>query len=821
MLNPIDFEQCIRDNLKDRHFQKERSDAIIKHYHERAAYHESTGEQPNNAAALAMKDTFDNLSFEAVERAKRTAKMLSVQVGNADRIARGANLKANFFLGDHGTGPGAALAIAAKSTIENDPRVAGDNYVAKRAGYFGQFVATFGDVLDKVSKGAFGIQKGKAYLPNLVREFLGEDTGDQVAKELAIGWRKVSNTIPEAMNHAGGSMRRLDNFLPNHVNPAKLVGHEDEVVAKILEGADWSRMRWPDGTAIRTEDRESVARAIVETWASDGANKIDETAFRGRGRAVGNMLNQHRFLHFKDGNSWLDFHDNYSDGTILDTLVHHMEDMSHKIALVDMYGPNPDAGFQNLMAQTRKAAAKLSPQDKGVADAVIKNKLQPMYDSISRKNPMDPHNVPGALITGASQMAMAAQLGGATLLAAPGDAATTAMVRLANGMSLFGGHDVYFKALMTEPGEAAAIARQSGFIMDDTITSVYNTTRFTGAATWSPSISKRVGDAVLRASMLSGHTRSARFATQQEFMGLLARSRNTAFEDLPFKRLLDRFAITKADWDTFRTLPVHSPKEGVELLRPIDFLDTKLAGKQDAYQKWFGLIYDSSREMVPDATVEASVMLKGTSKPDTLPGAILHSFSMYKNFPVAFWMTYGRLGMTMPLGSRLKFYAGLGAAMTMVGALGVQMREISKGRTPMPMDNAQFLGKAFLAGGALSIWGDFLFAGVNEYGKGPQDIVGGPLFSMMGDFTDFALGDVMEFIQKGDTDFSPMLRKGANLLKLYTPGSSLWYARLALERGIWDRLSELADPDAYKKRRNQVRQQQQNFGNSYWAPPKM
>lgn len=822
MLTQVDFEQCIRDNLKERHFGKERGDAIISEFKDRQNYHQSVGEQPTRAAELAMKDVFDRMSFETIERAKRSAKMISVVANNKDRIARAqAEVKANFLLGDGGSGPGATAAIGAKSLIEHDPRIGGENYNAKRASYFGQLMATFEDVLEKVGKGAFGVQKGKAHLDNVIREFLGQSTGDQTAEELAKGWRKVSNLIPELMNNAGGSMRRLDDFLPARKNPARMVGRRAEFVKDHIEDLDWSRMRWPDGTLISIKDREKLVNFAYDTLSSDGANKIDENALRGRGRAVGNMLNSHRFLHYKNADGWLRAHDKWGDGTVLDVLVGHIDDMSHRIALVDIFGPNPDAGFQNLEAQVRKAAAGMSAKDKAIADSILKNKVRPMYETIARKNPMDPHSVPGAIITGATQMAVAAQLGSATLLAAPGDAATTGMVKLLNGMDLFGGVDTYFKALATDAPLQEQIARQSGFIMDDTVMSVYQTARFTGAATWAPAITKRVSDTVLRASLLSGHTRAARWSVQQEFMGMLARDAGTAFSELPYKRMLQRFGITETDWDTFRTLPTHTPKDGVEFLRPVDFLNTKLGNKQDMYAKWHRVVFDSSREMVPDASVEASVMLRGTTRPDTLAGVILHSFSMYKNFPISFWMTYGRLGMTSPSAQgKMGFYMGLVGAMTLVGALGTQMREIAKGRTPMPMDNAKFIGKAFLSGGALSIWGDFLFAGVNEYGRGPQDIVGGPVFSMVGDFTDFALGDTLELITEGDTDFSPMMRKGAQLLKQYTPGSSLWYARLAMERQLWDRLTELADPDAYKKRRRAAKKLEDDTGQSYWYPPK-
>jgi len=195
---------------------------------------------------------------------------------------------------------------------------------------------------------------------------------------------------------------------------------------------------------------------------------------------------------------------------------------------------------------------------------------------------------------------------------------------------------------------------------------------------------------------------------------------------------------------------------------------------------------------------------------------------MYKKFPISFQMIYGRLALAQPdKMTRLKFIAGLGAGMTMVGALGTQLREMSKGRDPLPMDNPAFLGKAFLSGGALSIWGDFLFSGINEHGRGPQDMLAGPLGGFLADTTQLAFGDAFKWAETvgalGDEDFdSTTAAKAVEWARRYTPGSSVWWARLALEREVFDRLQELADPKVYRSRANRERKRRKDFGNESW-----
>lgn len=826
MLNTVNFAQCIRDNLTERRFGKERADKIIAAFEADAAYYRGTGVDPTQANMLAMKKTFDNLTVESIERAKRTAATLAIQARNQQLLNQAANVTSSMFLLDGKKGgKGVSIARAAISNIEDDPRFGNVSYSTAKENARGQLFAIFGDTLDKMGKGIFGRQKGKAHLPNVVREIFGDNTGDVSAREFAKAFRKTDEVAITLYNSKGGTLNFLDRYLPNPTSPGRMVGREDDWVRMHMkEGVvDWTRTVRPDGKPIAPANREAFLKEVFKTKTLDGANKIDPNAMRGQGT---NMSNRHRVLHYGSADGWLEVHEQFADGSVFDVLMGHIEDMSHHIALVDTFGPNARAAATNLRAQVRKAASEISAQDLADADAVMKNKFDPMFEIIMRENPMDPNSGLGNTIVGVSNVLTAAQLGSASFLAIPGDFMQTALVRKLNGMNMFGGVDFYVKTLVSDPKFMAQIATQSGFVFDEVVSANYAATRFTGLATHGPAITRRISDITMRASLLAGHTKAARWSVQAEFMGLLQRSRDTAFEKLPFRRVMERYGIDKEAWDAMRTtIKPWTPRQDVNFMRPIDILDSDLPNKQRLFELFQGMVFEESRKMVPESTIEGTVALKDTSRPDTLVGAILHSFAMYKNFPISFQMIYGRLGMTTKTAwGRVAFYAGLGAGMTMVGALGTQMREISKGREPLPMDNAAFLGKAFLSGGALSIWGDFLFTGLNEYGRGPQDVVGGPLLGFLGDTAQLALGDVFQWADAvgglGDKDFkSTTAAKAVEWVKRYTPGSSLWWARLALERQVFDRLSEIADPNITRKRAQQVKRQEDNFGNGYWFAP--
>lgn len=827
MLNTIDFAQCVRDNLKDRRFGKERADKIMEEFEDRVKYHQSTGADVTRANLNAMKDVFDNMSQRTSEAAKRNAKTIAIQAANNERIRQGLDVSTSTFLMDGKKGSkGVSLARAAVSLIEDDPRFQGLSYTANKESVRGQLYAIFNDVLEKTGKGAFGIQKGKAHLPNIVKEIKGQTTGDQAAKEFADAWLKIQDLIVDLFNEAGGSMTRLSRYIPQSQNAVRMVQRgKGAWVQDHLDAIDWNKTRWPDGSAIPPERRQDVLNSVFDTMASDGANKIDPTAFRGQGRAIGNQLENHRFLHYKDADAWLKMHETYGDGNVFDVFVRHIDTMSHRIALVETFGPNPETAAQNARALVRKYSAGLSAKDQADAEAVMKNKFDTMFATVMRENPMDPHSTMGSLVTATGNILTSAQLGAAALLAIPGDFVQTAAVRALNGMGLFDGIGTYFKSIATDQAFQKQIATQSGFIMDEVVMSTYATQRFTGLATTGPAISRRISDSVMRLSLMSGHTRSARWAVQSEFMGMLDRMRDTKFEELPFVHVMRRYGIGQDEWDAIRTVKAWEPKAGTKFLRPIDVTHTDIPNRQELYRKFQGMIFEESKKMVPEATIEGATALKDTTRPDTLVGSLLYSFAMYKNFPISFNMIYGRLGMTSPsVKGRLAFYAGLGAGMTMVGAMGIQMREISKGREPLPMDSPAFFGKAILAGGGLSVYGDFLFNGINEFGRGPQDIAAGPIVGFAGDTSQLLLGDVFKFadslgsLESKDTSPS-FLAKSVEYARRYTPGSSLWWARLALEREVFDRFQELADPKAYSKRAKKAQKQKREYGNDYWFAP--
>ena len=162
------------------------------------------------------------------------------------------------------------------------------------------------------------------------------------------------------------------------------------------------------------------------------------------------------------------------------------------------------------------------------------------------------------------------------------------------------------------------------------------------------------------------------------------------------------------------------------------------------------------------------------------------------------------------------YFADLLISTTLMGALALQLKEMAKGRDPRPMDSPEFWGAALLQGGGLGIYGDFLFSNINRFDRGLEETIAGPVVGFLGDAVNLTAGNAVQAISGQDTNFT---KEAISFAGRYTPGSTLWYSRLALERMVLDQGKLWADPDAQRKFRTLEKRYKREYGQNYWWRP--
>ena len=150
-----------------------------------------------------------------------------------------------------------------------------------------------------------------------------------------------------------------------------------------------------------------------------------------------------------------------------------------------------------------------------------------------------------------------------------------------------------------------------------------------------------------------------------------------------------------------------------------------------------------------------------------------------------------------------------------MGAVGVQLKELAKGNEPRPMDDISFWTAAGLQGGGLGIIGDLTSASTTRLGGGLMGYFAGPVVGLANDVGGLTFGNLAEAM-KGDNTHAG--RDLVRTLKRYTPGTTLWPTRAAMDRLVWDQLQLVLDPEADKAMRREARTRMREYGNTEWWP---
>ena len=765
----------------------------------------------NSAAAQAQagRDTFSALQRIATENKRR--RLLQVQ--NWQQITRNINeyrdAKGNINYGK-----------AAEALFDVDSFSRYSSVVQREAAVERAATRKLYNVLATFRRNLIGQTRNKAQLKNMVRETFGEETGDASAREMAIAWKEAADYLRKRFNAAGGQIGQLMDWgLPQMHNMMKVrKATYDEWRDFIVDKLDRQKMiDEQTGLPMSVGKLELALRDVYETIRTDGFNKLNPGA-TGQGRSLSKRRTDHRFLIFKDADSWMEYQAKFGNDNAFDVMFGHIKSMSKDIALLEILGPNPKATVNYLKQMAQKQAAG----DEALENAARKSskKLDEFYNAVTGKNnaPIDGRVM--ATMAGLRQVLQSAQLGAAAISALT-DMNFQRMARGFIGLPQANTLNSYLKQLMPLGAqERGKLAIRLGLIAEGWSSLASAQMRYVGDIS-GPEITRRIADFVMRASLLSPFTQAGRWAFGMEFLGTLADNVGKTFDELSpeMRKTFERYNIGSDKWDIMRSTELYD-YEGATFLRAEDIeartdIDQTLA--RDLATRLLEMVETETNFAVPSSSLRGRVALTGDTQPGTISGELTRSFAMYKNFGITLLNTHLMRGITQE-GAKAKgrYMADLVISTTIMGALALQLKEMAKGRDPRPMDNNSFWLAAFFQGGGIGIFGDFIYSTENRFGGGLEQTVAGPVVGFFDDLGKLTIGNAMEAIKGDDTNFAREMIKFA---ARYTPGSSLWYTRLATERLIVDQLQLYADPKARSNMRRMETRYRREFGQQYWWRP--
>lgn len=814
---------------------------------------------PEIAAKQAGLDTFNQMKVDASQKIKERKQTIKLQqryefnlnryIEQSGKTDYGSVMKQTLIFTENKQG-----VYRVRSTEEEMVVVQG------------RLDSIYSEVLKKFRHNLLGSSGNKATMVLVGREIFNPgSTGNKAAEELARAWIETSETARRMFNAAGGRIPKMKDgkwHLPQ-VHQELLVRGDGSTAARnawkefVLERLDLEEMiDYKTGRKMGIEELNLALDDVWETISTAGFSKKSNVK-KYNSKLSGRRLD-HRFLKFKDFDAWDSYNKKYGKGNMFDSMVGHIKNMSKDIAIMRTLSPDPDQFISWMKFATEKKLRTETPSSKITVNGITLekkltekqlfkklNKLKSDFSKVDEAyralngDMADPENYTFAKYSsGLRDLTTSMYLGAASFMAL-GDFNLTRITAKVHGLpaakTMYSNLKLFSQGFRQDKSTLVKVAASSGMVAEHWGTIASGMARVSSDDIERPEVTKRFADFVLRTTGLSWLTQAGRWGVGMETMAFFARNASLSWDELgkknsKFRELLKTNNIDSGDWEIIRKVPIYDAgvddtlNKGAEFLRPSDIFkltDIDEEKAMDVFAKFQATINYVVDFAVPNSKLRGTLL--GGAKPGTIMGETMKNILQFKQFPLAFMFGHIARGMGLKGGWRKAAYlTDLLVSTTLFGAFAFEMKKLTKGEKPTDlssMDAGQKTGYLLgnmIRGGGLGIAGDLLFA--TQYGGKEAvaaSIIGSvPMLAIqIGDIT---AGNAFRAAQGEDVNLGGDL---ANFVKRNTPGGSIWYLRLALERYIFDNLQQMLDPKYHQKRKRLIKRKRKEQGTEFWWSP--
>lgn len=735
-----------------------------------------------------------------------------------------------------------------------------------------QLVDTF-HAVDPRFWGLFENQEG---VRTLTRAIFGETQGiDAHVIKGAKAWLDVAGQLRESFNKAGGKIGLLENWsVPQHHSQMRVLkAGAEEWINKTIGKLDREKYVNYDGTRMNDQQLQEVLRNAWDTIASGGINQmtpgVEGQSMLANRRAV------HRELHFKSADDYLNYQADFGDKSLWGVMTGHVEALSKEIASLETYGPNPDATFKLFL---EKSLRDQSGADRSNTEKYRENaaELSSLYDFTTGKTQPIVNQAMAAGFDTLRNWLVASRLGSAVITALTDEATIhlTAQVNNLPEMQLIRNE---LAALNPANRTEENLALRAGIGINAMLSHLNRWGTDNLGPTFSSKLANTVMRASGLEALDAARQRGFGVTMLSALGEIAGKYKKLAELDPSDHRILLSKGITEADFQIWKLAKVEKWGAGNGVLTPESIMripeadlqpavQTRMAellakkqakidgiekmgaltpeAKAQAIESW-SKTYDEQIANLPaqmrrDAVLRLlGVMQEETDmavlKPGatdkfmtgsgytrgTLRGELGRSFWQFKAFPMAMISRHFMRGAGMETAVGKAAYLGsLIAATTILGAVSQSVNDLLSGkevRNYNPFEG-EHGGKnwmaAFLKGGSLGLYGDFLFSGATQATQtGPLAALMGPTAGLVEDAFKMTQGNLVKAADGQKTHF------GANavqFIKGNIPGANLWYMKAALDHIIFHNLQEYFSPGYLSQMQ---RRAQKEFGQRFWWTP--
>ncbi len=641
-------------------------------------------------------------------------------------------------------------------------------------------------------------------------------TGNKLAQAGARAWLEVAEAMRQRFNAAGGDVGQLAyGYLPTGHDPVAIIKAGREAWAKAtLPRLNRDYYRREDGSLMNDAEVLDVLRYSYDSIVTDGANKTAPGQFRGSG-ARANRGSDSRVLHFKDGEEYLAYHQQFGSGSMYDAMIGHIGGLSRDIGLLEHYGPNPEAQARLQIDLVERTDGQRMGGVQQLADSFAGPEA--LWNVLSGKSgmPVGPRFAQAGMHL--RNVQVFSKLAGAVLSSIT-DIGTYAITVHANRLPWF---EAIANIKNANTAEMRAFLDAQGYIAESYISDFARWSGDHMGNNWSGNVAA----ATMRLSLMNLWTDSGRRAYQLTHAQALARMQGTAWDalDAGDRFRLERAGFTAEDWAIVQRATPEIGPNGMPFLTPQALAASGDPGAARVAEKIIGHVVSESEMAIlnPDLRTRA-IATGGGAQTGTAGGEIARSVMQFKSFPIAMLSRHwGRLleapdhaGAPTPT-ERIVVGAALLITGTLLGAMAFQIKQVTQGKDPVDMTNGKFLAQAAAQGGGLGFVGDLLLTNTAQE-RGRLDTLArmlGPSFGSLADIMELTKGNIDESLEGRDP------HAGAEALRFvrsHAPLVNLWYARTALNRAVLDGWQESLSPGYLSRIENLHRKQ---WGGDFWWEP--
>ena len=683
-------------------------------------------------------------------------------------------------------------------------------------------------------------------LPFLTRGDLDQDIADALwrigmdrpldglskeAVSIAKIMQKYQETARIDANRAGAFIRKLPGYVvrqshdPYKIQRAGFQQWRDEILP-LLDERTFEAGSDVDGFLLATYNN-------LVSGVHLKATTPEPTGFKGP-RNLAKKVSAERVLHFKDGVAWNQYNKVYGTGSLREAFLGGLDRSGDSTGLMRRLGTNPESNW-NAALDELQLDLKNDPEGLRKFQQDRNGLLKTRFAEIDGTSRMAVNHVGARVASNLRAWQSMAKLGGAVVSAVT-DLPVAASEMRYQGKGMLSSMGSLIGGLVSgkKPAEQREILSTLGVFFDSVRGEVVS--KFSADDSLGGKMS-RAQQLFFKLNGLTWWTDTMRSTAALMMSHHLAYNRSLNWDQMnpDLRRTLELFDFDAGKWDLVRNTGAkladgreYMTTQGID-----DIADADLAGyltskgrtvnaaaigelREELRGSLRSYITDRASYAVIEPDARTRAMMRRGTQPGTVAGELLRFVGQFKAFPVAILQKsfgrelYGRgyqpgvyganpgreLIQAMRSGNGEKLgIAQLMLWTTLFGYGAMATKDLLKGREPRPADDPKTWVAAMLQGGALGLYGDFLFGEANRFGGGLTQSLSGPTLGLIdGGY------DLLARLRDGDDAAAASFRFAIQ----NTPFANLFYTRTAMDYLFLHSVQEALNPGALRRMERRI-----------------